>query len=213
MENKYQPIILIVDDVSINLQVLGNILKKSGYKISAALSGKQALTIIENTKPDLILLDIMMPEMDGFEMCKILKSKPETKDIPIIFLTAKTEKQDVIDGINLGAVDYVTKPFNSTELLARVNNHIELKLSKDELQRVNKELTNSLAQIKLLKGLIPICANCKKIRDDTGFWQEVESYISHHTDANFSHGICPDCMKELYPDIYKTLQERDNKLE
>jgi len=213
VENKYQPIILIVDDVSINLQVLGNILKKSGYKISAALSGKQALTIIENTKPDLILLDIMMPEMDGFEMCKILKSKPETKDIPIIFLTAKTEKQDVIDGINLGAVDYVTKPFNSTELLARVNNHIELKLSKDELQRVNKELTNSLAQIKLLKGLIPICANCKKIRDDTGFWQEVESYISHHTDANFSHGICPDCMKELYPDIYKTLQERDNKLE
>ncbi len=213
MENKYQPIILIVDDVSINLQVLGNILKKSGYKISAALSGKQALTIIENTKPDLILLDIMMPEMDGFEVCKILKSKPETKDIPIIFLTAKTEKQDVIDGINLGAVDYVTKPFNSTELLARVNNHIELKLSKDELQRVNKELTTSLAQIKLLKGLIPICANCKKIRDDTGFWQEVESYISQHTDANFSHGICPDCMQELYPDIYKTLQERDNKLE
>lgn len=207
MDEDYKPIILIVDDVPKNLQVLGNILNKNGYKISAALNGEQALKIIDKAKPDLILLDIMMPGMSGFDVIKKIKSIDEIKEIPVIFLTAKTEKEDVIQGIELGAVDYLTKPFNSTELLARVKNHLELKLSRDRLRKLNHDLQKALDEIKTLKGLVPICANCKKIRDDDGFWQEVEHYVAAHTEAEFSHGICPTCMKKLYPEIYEKMKK------
>ncbi len=197
----------MVDDVPKNLQVLGNILSKEGYKISAALNGEQALKILQKAKPDLILLDIMMPGLSGYDVLEKIRADETVRDIPVIFLTAKTEKEDIIQGIEMGAMDYVTKPFNSTELLARVNNHIELKLARDKLQHMNQELRSALDQIKTLKGLVPICANCKKIRDDDGFWQEVEHYISAHTEADFSHGICPDCMKELYPQVYGRMKE------
>ena len=135
-----QPLVLIVDDVAKNLQLLGNILKKENYRIAAANNGKQAVAIAGDTSPDLILLDIMMPEMDGFEACRKLKNIPETKDIPIIFLTAKVETADIIKGFKAGAVDYVIKPFNSYELLARVKAHLELKISKDLLEEKNKLL-------------------------------------------------------------------------
>ncbi|MBN2282185.1 MAG: response regulator [Candidatus Marinimicrobia bacterium] len=207
MDEERKPIILMVDDVPKNLQVLGNILNKEGYKISAALNGEQALKILENAKPDLILLDVMMPGLSGFDVIKEIQKNEELAEIPVIFLTAKTEKEDVIQGIELGAVDYVTKPFNSIELLARVRNHLELKLSKDRLKKMNAELQKALREIKTLKGLVPICANCKKIRDDDGFWQEVEHYVAAHTEADFSHGICPDCMKELYPEVYEKMKE------
>jgi len=207
MSEERKPIILMVDDVPKNLQVLGNILNKEGYKISAALNGEQALKILENAKPDLILLDVMMPGMSGFDVIKKIRENENLVETPVIFLTAKTEKDDVIHGIELGAVDYVTKPFNSTELLARVKNHIELKLSKDRLRAMNIELQTALSQIKTLKGLVPICANCKKIRDDDGFWQEVEHYVAARTEADFSHGICPNCMEDLYPEVYIKMKE------
>lgn len=135
-----QPLILIVDDVAKNLQLLGNILRKENYSIAAANNGKQAVAIAGDISPDLILLDIMMPGMDGFETCSKLKNIPETKDIPIIFLTAKVETEDIIKGFKVKAVDYVTKPFNSYELLARVKTHLELKMSKDLLKEKNKLL-------------------------------------------------------------------------
>lgn len=135
-----QPLVLIVDDVAKNLQLLGNILKKENYRIAAANNGKQAVAIASDINPDLILLDVMMPEMDGFEACGKLKNIPETKDIPIIFLTAKVETEDMIKGFKAGAVDYVTKPFNSYELLARVKTHLELKISRDLLEKKNKLL-------------------------------------------------------------------------
>jgi len=140
IKKKKQPLVLIVDDVAKNLQLLGNILKKENYRIAAASNGKQAVAIAINTSPDLILLDVMMPEMDGFEACSKLKNIPQTKDIPIIFLTAKVETEDIIKGFKVGAVDYVTKPFNSYELLARVKTHLELKISKDLLEEKNKLL-------------------------------------------------------------------------
>ncbi|NIA29813.1 MAG: response regulator [Actinobacteria bacterium] len=129
-------LIFIVDDVAKNLQVLGTILKRQNYKIAFATNGKQALENINNISPDLILLDVMMPELDGFEVCKRLKADEKTKDIPVIFLTAKTEIEDVVNGFELGAVDYVTKPFNATELLARVKTHVELKRSREKLQEL-----------------------------------------------------------------------------
>ncbi|HDR50340.1 MAG TPA: hybrid sensor histidine kinase/response regulator [Mariniphaga anaerophila] len=126
-----KPLILIVDDNPKNLQVLGTLLRKTDCNLAAALSGKQALNTIEKVKPDLILLDVMMPEMDGHEVCRRLKSNKETKHIPVIFLSAKSETEDVVAGFELGAVDYISKPFIGSELLARVNTQLVLKKMKD----------------------------------------------------------------------------------
>ncbi|MBN1780582.1 hybrid sensor histidine kinase/response regulator [bacterium] len=135
--NLKKRLVLIVDDVPRNLQVLGSALKNDRIEIAAALNGRQALSILEKAKPDLILLDVMMPEMDGFETMKYIKENPETTDIPVIFLTARTEIEDVVKGLELGAVDYITKPFNRVELLTRVHNHLELKYSRDALRDAN----------------------------------------------------------------------------
>jgi signal transduction histidine kinase len=132
--------IMVVDDVAENLQVLGNILHKEGFNISFAQDGRQALEIISEVLPDLVLLDISMPEMDGFEVCDILKKNDITKSIPVIFLTARTETESMVHGFNLGAVDYITKPFNPQELLARVKAHLEIKFSRDIIHQQNEKL-------------------------------------------------------------------------
>ncbi|GBC59587.1 hypothetical protein DENIS_0526 [Desulfonema ishimotonii] len=118
--------ILIVDDNPRNIQVLGTILRQNGYQLVVAQNGVQALKAVEKAWPDLILLDVMMPEPDGFETCRRLKASRHTEDIPVIFLTARTEPEDIAKGFELGAVDYITKPFNALELLSRVKTHIEL---------------------------------------------------------------------------------------
>ena len=134
------PLILIVDDNPKNLQVLGNYLKNEGYKVEFALDGRSALDWIKQAEFDLILLDIMMPGMDGFEVCKIIKSDPVKQKIPIIFLTAKVDTESIVNGFDLGAVDYVLKPFNQKELIARVKTQIEIKKSRDEIARNLKEI-------------------------------------------------------------------------
>ncbi|MCG8700860.1 MAG: hybrid sensor histidine kinase/response regulator [Bacteroidales bacterium] len=125
--------ILIVDDNQQNIQVLGNILRDEKYRIAIAQNGLKAIEITNKIKPSLILLDVMMPDMDGFEVCERLKSDNETKDIPIIFLTAKVESEDVVEGFRRGGVDYITKPFKKEELLARVNKQVELESTKQQL--------------------------------------------------------------------------------
>ncbi len=131
------PLILIIDDAKHNLQVLGNFLKKANYNITAAANGEQALALIDKDLPDLILLDILMPVMNGFELCKKIKEKPEAKDIPVIFLTALSSVEDIVQGFELGASDYITKPFNRTELLVRVKTHLEFKRNREELKTSN----------------------------------------------------------------------------
>ena len=134
------PLILIVDDNPKNLQILGNYLRNEGFKIEFALDGKSALDWIGRTEFDLILLDIMMPGMDGFEVCKILKSDPDNQKIPVIFLTAKVDTESIVNGFDLGAVDYVIKPFNQKELIARVKTQIEIKRGRDEIAGNLKEI-------------------------------------------------------------------------
>lgn len=130
--------VLIVDDISENLVIVGNILREKGIQVSIADSGEQVIKSVSYLMPDLILLDVLMPEMDGYEVCKILKSNPKTKDITIIFLTAKSDSDDVIKGFEFGAVDYITKPFNSGELLSRVFTHLELIEAREQLKELNK---------------------------------------------------------------------------
>ena len=138
--------VLIVDDTLQNIQVLGTVLREQQYQINVAQDGLQALEMVAKVPPDLILLDIMMPGMDGFETCKRLKADEKTREIPIIFLTAKVETEDIVHGFELGAVDYVTKPFNSTELLARVKTHLTMQGMRKELKAYNEQLEQMVAE-------------------------------------------------------------------
>ena len=138
--------ILIVDDISDNIQILGSILRNYEYSINIANNGKQALKLLEKIDPDLILLDIMMPEMDGYETIQKIKENPKLKDTPVIFLTAKSDTEDIVKGFNLGAVDYVTKPFNSVELIARIKNHLEIKRAR--------ELMSQIEQIEMYRAMV-----------------------------------------------------------
>lgn len=132
--------IMIVDDNPKNLQLVGEILNKEGYRVCLVPSGAQALKAAQVVSPDLILLDIMMPEMSGFETCQKLKELTVTSEIPIVFLTAKAETDDLVKGFELGAVDYITKPFNSHELLARVQTHLQLKFALKTVETQRNEL-------------------------------------------------------------------------
>lgn len=160
MIKESQEFILIVDDMPNNIQIIGSMLSKEGYNFTAANNGEHALAIIEKKLPDLILLDIMMPDMDGYEMCKILKSNPKTSEIPIIFLTAKAEPEDIVKGFDVGGADYVTKPFNQKELLARIRTHLEImKISHDR-----KELLHILCH-DLANSIIPIVSILRNFDD------------------------------------------------
>jgi signal transduction histidine kinase len=131
--------VLIVDDITKNLQVVGTILRQAGYAVTPATSGAEALEGLREHLPDLILLDLMMPEMDGLEVCRRLKADPLMRPIPVIFLTASNEMEHLVQGFEVGAVDYVTKPFNPPELLARVRTHLELKHARERLREMNEE--------------------------------------------------------------------------
>ncbi len=140
MYQNNNPKILIIDDIAENIKVVANVLKKHNFNISYAQSGKDGIARAKKVYFDLILLDIMMPEMDGFEVCKFLKKDNETKDIPVIFLTAKTDEDSLKKGFESGGIDFITKPFKTNELLARVNTHIQLKLVQEQLSRINEEI-------------------------------------------------------------------------
>lgn len=149
MEYKQKkPLILIVDDNSVSIRMLVHVLKKKDYELAISKNGSQALTMLEDIQPDLILLDIMMPDLDGFKVCRTLKDNPRTKEIPIIFLTAKEETEDLVQAFELGAVDYVTKPFNGLELLARVQTHLDLKFARDTQKELLIKLEEKLIEIK-----------------------------------------------------------------
>lgn len=195
------PHILIVDDLPRNLQVLALLLDKAGYRVSMAMDGAKALEMVRVEPPDLILLDVMMPDLDGLEVCRRLKADAAVREIPVIFLTARAELEDLQEGFRLGAVDYVTKPFRGAELLARVAIHVKLGQALERERGLRRSLEETLAQVKTLSGLLPICARCKKIRDDNGYWNQIEAFISAHSDADFTHGICPECSSALYPEM------------
>ncbi len=193
------PVILAVDDENTNLQLIDSALNNE-YEVVLAADGHDAISVLREYNVDLILLDIMMPDLNGFDVCKIIKSDPLLAEIPIIFLTALNTLENEMLGLGFGGIDYLTKPVDIRILKLRVHNHIESKLRKDLveeqrdlLEQKNAALEKALARVKLLEGIIPICAYCKKIRDDRQNWLKLETYISDHSEAMFSHGICPEC--------------------
>jgi len=327
--------ILIVDDQPYALEAMSRIMKSGGYETLDASTGAECLKLAAEQKPDLILLDVVLPDIDGREVCKRIKSSPETQDIYVALVSSiKTESDSLTEGLEFGADGYLPRPMPNRELLARVksllrlkdtenrlkealefnekilatssvgiatysfdgratfvneamtniigatkeqllnqnfreiaswktsglldaceealatgaektqevlfattsgrdvwldcrlrrfksgdeyhllltvNDITALKLAEQEKQTLIDELQRALSDIKKLSGLLPICASCKKIRDDKGYWNEVERYISEHSEARFSHSICPDCMRKLYPDVADKILGRSEK--
>lgn len=184
-----QDAILVVDYQPANLKVLLSFLQEHDYRVYMVDSGQRALDILPKIQPDLVLLDVMMPGMNGFEICRRIKADKKLAALPIIFMTALDSVGDKVTGFSVGAVDYITKPFQQVEVLARINTHITLR-------KRERELEAALDEIKTLNGILPICSYCKQIRNDEGYWQQVEEYISEHSQAMFSHGVCPICYKK-----------------
>lgn len=199
MSDEYRPVMMAVDDNPVNLQLLVEALGGK-YEIVCCTESHEVINLVEKCRPELILLDIQMPGMSGYEVCQKLKEKEDLKDIPVIFLTAMSQLEDEIKGLEYGAVDYITKPFDMRVVKIRVNTHLELRLKSRMLQERTKQLEEALDDIRALEEIIPICMYCKKIRDDEGYWNQLESYISKKTGSNFSHGICPDCLRQHFGD-------------
>lgn len=192
--------ILVVDDTPENLRLLTTSLTEAGYRVRPVPSGSMAIAGARRYPPDLILLDIRMPGMDGFEVCAELKADEGLRDVPVIFISALDDTLDKVQAFGVGGVDYVTKPFQFEEVLARVETHLTIRRLQKERDEVIANLEDALAEVKRLSGLLPICSACRRVRDDHGYWKQVETYISERSEATFSHGICPECLERLYPD-------------
>lgn len=197
--------ILIAEDDFTSRTMLAGVLKKSGHQVVVAVNGIEAWQILQQPEaPSLIILDWMMPEMDGAEVVQRLRALPTDCPPYVIMLTSRGEKADIIAGLEAGANDYLAKPFDPGELRARIEVGRRMVEMQEALAAKIEELRQAADQIKTLRGIVPICSSCKKIRDDQGYWNQVEVYIHKHSQAEFSHGICPDCMKKLYPWYGKT---------
>jgi phosphoserine phosphatase RsbU/P len=190
--------ILIAEDDPVSRRMLQLTLKNWDYEVVVTENGIDALKVFETEgAPTLAILDVMMPGMDGMEVCRRVRQTERQNPPFIILLTAKDRKEDVIDGIQAGANDYLTKPFNREELRVRLEVGAKMVELQQQLSERVKELEIALTQINQLQGILPICSYCKNIRDDKNYWQKVEGYIAEHSDAQFSHSICPDCYESV----------------
>jgi AmiR/NasT family two-component response regulator len=190
--------VLIVDDQESIREILQHQLEKIGHKIiGKASDGLQAVELTESLHPDVVLMDIEMPNLNGLEATKIIMEKSPT---PVVLLTSYDDPDMVRQASQAGAGAYLLKPPGSEEIGRTMIIAAARFADLMELRRLNTELKKALEHVKVLSGLIPICANCKKIRNDEGYWKAVEVYITEKTDVHFSHSLCPACIDKLYPD-------------
>jgi FixJ family two-component response regulator len=206
-KNESLPVILTIeDDESVRLSIVAY-LEDCNFRIIEAENGQEGVEIFRQKMPDLVLVDLRLPVMDGLEVLSCLAS--EFPDIPKIVVSGTGVISDAIEALHRGAWDFVIKPIQDMVILEHAINKSfervrlinEKRKAEEEKEKIIKKLENSLAHIKTLRGLLPICSYCKNIRDDKGYWQQIEIYITENSEADFSHGICPDCMRKLYPHI------------
>lgn len=197
--------ILIAEDDEVSRRMLQVFLLRWGYEVVIARDGEEAWRVLESADaPKLAIMDWMMPVLDGVEICRRVRLAPRASPAYLILLTARGDNQDIVRGLDAGADDYVTKPFNQDEMRARLNVGVRVVELQTNLADRVIELERALAGVNQLQGLLPICSYCKKIRDDKNYWQQVEGYISAHSEAQFSHGICPDCYEKIVqPELQK----------
>lgn len=190
--------ILIADDDPVTRRLVETLLTRDGYHVTAVESGEAALARLEAADaPPVALLDWMMPGLSGIDVCRRLRAvRPEIPPY-VILVTARTRPTEITEGYAAGVNDYVTKPFHREELLVRVRAGAQLVALERRLTSKVAELQEALAQVTQLESLIPICSYCRKVRQDTGYWESVERYLEAVSGARFTHGICPACEARL----------------
>lgn len=244
-------VILIAEDSHTQAAHLKHSLEKSDYQVLVTYDGEEAFENIKQKMPTIVISDVLMPGIDGYELCRKIKSDRNLRSIPVILLTQLSDPKDILRGLECEADHFITKPYNEDFLLSHIqyvlvnkelrrNSVAEMGIEiffagqkrfitsdrmqildllfstyeavlhkNNELERINLELKNSIEMIQKLKGLIPICSHCKKIRNDNGYWQQLEVFIREHSDAEFTHGLCPDCENEIYTKFLdKTVQNK-----
>ena len=190
--------ILIAEDEPLSRRLLQHVLTEHGHEVIVTSDGIQAWEVLQaDDAPHLAIVDWMMPGLTGLQLCNLVHQAPDADLKYLILLTAKGDKADIVRGLAAGANDYVTKPFDKDELRARVEVGVRMIQLQIRLADRISELQEALAHVNQLKGIIPICAQCKKIRDDQNYWQRVEKYIAKNVDAKFTHGLCPDCAEAV----------------
>lgn len=196
------PRILISEDDKTSRLLLTAMLRKWGFDPIATEHGEQAWEVYsQSTVPTLILLDWDMPVLNGIEVCRRIRAQEIEQPPYIILITNMLGKDDIVQGLSTGANDYVVKPYHPQELHARIDVGLRMMELQSALTTKVHELQKALEDVKTLRGILPICASCKKIRDDSGYWTQVEVYIHSHSDAEFSHSLCPQCITALYPEF------------
>jgi response regulator RpfG family c-di-GMP phosphodiesterase len=207
--------VLVTDDNAEIRLISTMLLRRAGYEVLEASTGQECLDSLWVHHPDLVLLDVILPDMTGTQVCRQIKSDENLKDIFVILTSGiRISSENQAEGLDIGADGYIVKPIPNKEFLARVQAGERIKRAEDALrekerqqQTLISQLEEALAEIKTLKGCIPICATCKKIRDDEGYWNHLETYISKHTDATFTHGICPTCLEQAEAELKKLLKK------
>ena len=194
--------ILIAEDDPVSRRLIEVTLTKWGHEVITACDGREAWHIIESGEaPGMWIFDWMMPGLEGVELCR----RARMIDLPvspyIILLTALNRANDVVVGLDAGANDYMTKPFQPGELQARINVGVRMLHLQEQLAARIKELEAALAEVKTLRGIIKVCSYCGKAQRDDSSWQQIEAYVQAHSDAAFSHGICPECLQIQHPDF------------
>ncbi len=245
--------ILVVEDSKTQALHLKHDLIKVGYDVTLAFDGREALGVLAKKSFDIIISDVIMPGMDGFELCRLIKSDSRLNKVAVVLLTALQEPEDIVKGLDSGADNFIVKPYDIEILTNRIeyilanrrireSNGPEVKFEvmfagkryaissqqmqivdlllstfetilykNRELERINKELKEALDKINQLQGMLPICSNCHKIRDDDGYWHQVEEYIKKYADVTFTHSLCPECLHKLYPEYAAKMDAKKKK--
>ena len=194
--------ILVVDDEPTIRFVTVRLLQKAGYEVVETDSGESCLDMVREIRPDLVVLDIVLSGINGYEVCRRIKEDKDLQGVYVLLLSGqRTESDDQSEGLEIGADGYVARPVSNREFLARIQAMVRIIRAERERDRLIGELQKALDSIKTLRGLLPICCYCKKIRDDRGYWSQLEVYIQSHSEADFSHGICPECVEKFHPGI------------
>ena len=194
--------VLIAEDEIVSRRLLESALPRWGYDVVTATDGEEAWMLLqEPDAPTIMVLDWLMPRLDGVDICRRIRAHPRLSSVYIILLTSRAAIEDVVQGLEAGANDYITKPFDAAELRARMQVGVRVVSLQTTLAERVREMEDALSRVKQLQGLLPICSYCKKIRDDRNYWHQVESYVGKHTDARFSHGICPECSDKFRAEL------------
>lgn len=194
--------ILIAEDDKTSRDLLAAVLRQAGHEVLETEDGEAALAVLSGAaSPRLAILDWMMPGMDGLDVVRRIRGLETVVQPYLMMLTSKGSTESIVSALEAGANDYLVKPFRAAELRARVEVGRRLVVAQDALLEKNRQLQQAIDEIETLRGIIPICASCKRIRDDKGYWNQIDAYMAKHNLATFSHGICPECAHRLYPDL------------